>query len=221
MDSFLSASARYMVGMTDVRISRNPLRKEAIIILNDVEIDQYSDKYVKEIARVKKPIIVKQNPDALFIQEDEDVIAEEDSDPWIAVFTITGLTRAPKSGDRLVFNENTYVISAVKPTNRDVPVVFDCYVHPDRVNTDPLKVHSVGFIDGIHRLTFEQAKRVYLPICDIIYGGNPTQIRFDNEAWKPFQSYVRHKVKDSTVIYIKDRSNQEAEFRLEDYANKV
>ena len=94
----VSTLERYTARMADIRISRHPLRRTILFIVNHTEFDMYNDSRVVETCRVLKQAIVKKNPDMYYVQENfgADVLVEDgDKLPWVITMTCLGLPRLP------------------------------------------------------------------------------------------------------------------------------
>lgn len=124
--------------MADIKIDRHPQKKKATIIFNDTRLDIYNDAIREEECRVEKNVIVRKNPDMMFVQSMfyNELIEDTDKIPWVVDVTITNLPRLPKNDDMLLITDNgkeyLYSISSVKPINRDTPVVLVMLVYPER-----------------------------------------------------------------------------------------
>lgn len=138
MDIRLNRLNKFVLRMADIKINRHPQRKKATIIFNDTRLDIYNDAIREEECRVEKNVIVRKNPDMMFVQSMfyNELIEDTDKLPWVVDVTITNLPRLPKNDDMLLITDNgkeyLYSISSVKPINRDTPVVLVMLVYPER-----------------------------------------------------------------------------------------
>lgn len=189
MDARLSALEQYTAKMADVRISRHPLRRDCIFIVNCTEFDIYQDGHSHEEARVLKQCIVKKNPDMFYVQEsfgDDAMVQDGDIIPWVIYMSCTGLPRLPMLDDRFLLDGLVYSVSAVKPINRDSQGVIECLVYPERRDfIDSLAIYSVSFHSNFVPVSLEDAwgKEVAM---QIIWGGYPIEMSWDKKTWVPF-----------------------------------
>lgn len=174
---------KYILGMADLQIVRNPLSSEAVLILNETRRDIYQDAIALEVDRVKKHVVIKKNLDMSYVQELGDVLLEDsDQIPWLVSMTISDLPRIPRMDDQLLVEGIKYTISFVRPLNRSLSSVVILLIYPERAaEEDPLKVYRVEELTGGISIT---------------YGGNPKELAFTREAFtkkslrQPFSSYV-------------------------------
>jgi hypothetical protein len=136
---------RFEQGLADIRISRHNLRRNVIVSLRDVEHDIYMDVADStEEARICKQAIVVMNPDMYYVQEQFDNLdMPDDILPFVVVLTMSGLPRQPHMNDWVIVDGKIYVISKVKPTNRELGKVLECLVYPmrdSRLIDDPLAI---------------------------------------------------------------------------------
>lgn len=142
MELRVNAISNFTRRMADIRIAHHPLRTKVDLIFNYVKRDVYQDSSLEEEARVEKLCILRKNPDLLYVQDlfMDELVEDTDQLPWTMLITTTGLPRLPKNDDQIVLRElvnyevkvNLYTISAVKPINRNRPVVLECLIYPER-----------------------------------------------------------------------------------------
>lgn len=138
MDSRLKNLNRYVQRMADVKINYHPQRRKAVLIFNDVRHDIYKDPIKEEEGRVNKNVILRKNPDMMYVQSlfFDELLEDTDKIPWTVELTVTNLYRFPKNDDSILIYENgkeyIYSITSVKPINRDVPVVLLLLIYPER-----------------------------------------------------------------------------------------
>lgn len=128
--------------MADIRIAYHPLKVQFDLVFNYIKRDIYQDSALQEENRVQKSGILRKNPDLAYVQDlFYDVLTEDlDKMPWTLLLTTTDLPRLPKNDDQIVIQEIindeakiiVYNIAAVKPINRDRPVVLECLIYPER-----------------------------------------------------------------------------------------
>lgn len=186
---------RYECGMADIRISRHNLRRDVIISLRDVEHDIYMDvSDSTEEARICKQAIVVMNPDMFYVQEQfENLDMPDDILPFIVIVTMSGMPRPAHLNDWIIVDGKIYVVSKVKPTNRELGKVIECLVYPmrdARLIDDPLALYKIRFRDGLQEVPWTDiyGKRV---VMEFIYGGCPLWMSFDGESWQQFLPKIR------------------------------
>lgn len=192
MDERLKILNRFVTGIVDINITRNPLHSEVSVVFNDAVLDQYQDSIVKESCRVKKYALVRKNVDMSYVQELGDILLEDtDQLPWMVGMSMTGLPRIPKFNDYIILDNVKYTISAVKPFNRQIDSIIWCFIYPERTDfTESLEIISVTpFVNGfpLENIPLDYDKLIVL---DILYKGFPTEYSFDGITWKPFRSRI-------------------------------
>ena len=217
----VSTLERYTARMADIRISRHPLRRTILFIVNHTEFDMYNDSRVVETCRVLKQAIVKKNPDMYYVQENfgADVLVEDgDKIPWVITMTCLGLPRLPMLDDRIWLDGIIYSVSAVKPVNRDNRGVLEVMVYPERVDyMDRLAVYAVSFREG---MVSKPISAVYnkTVVMDVIWGGYPMRMSFDKKRWLPFSHCSEVKVpRGARSLYVQDAQGVTAEFSFHRY----
>ena len=123
------------------------------------------------------------------------------------VLTATGLPRTLHAEDIIILEGVIYTISKVKPSNRFRDSVYNCIIYPERADQiDPFGLHSVDVtIDGSSVSPLECiGEEVTL---NVLYGGTPTDMSFNQEDWYPFTSYIRTTVTNPMTLYIKQESS--------------
>ena len=183
---------RFSCGMADIQILRNPLSLEVIVVFNDISYNHYQDSQICESERVKKIAVVKKNPEMSYVQELGDVLLEDDPDkiPWIVSMTTTGLSRIPKFNDHVVIEGIKYTISKVKPVNRNIDSLINIFIYPERNDPqDLLSIIDIKFLDSNEEITTKQNEGK--TIIDILYGGFPKKMSFDDEHWFDFRSRIK------------------------------
>lgn len=213
MDARAQVYNRFQTGMADIRISRHPLRKEIILALQDVEHDIYMDVALSsECARVFKQAIVQKNPNMTYVQEQFDVLVEpEDILPFHVLFTKTGVPRPLLLDDRIIIDGAVYVVSKLKPTNRELNAIYECLVYPERDSrklNDPLALYYIRFRRGLTEVGFEGIYGAPV-VMEVVYGGCPTQMSFDGTTWQRFyQRSVVNVPDEATQLYIMDATQR-------------
>lgn len=214
-DVRLSYIDRLSSGLADVRISRSPLRKDVVICLNKADEDIYRDVVTsQEFYRVNKQAIVQKNPSMYYVQETYGILLEpEDQLPWVVIVTLTDLPRPLKLNDRIVVSGVVYVVSKVKPTNRELGSIIECLVYPERDTTlvnDPLAIYKVRFREGASEVPVDDV-RGKSAIMDVIYGGCPRYMSFDGSDWRMFSPRSRVLVPEqATQLFVKDEESKTA-----------
>lgn len=207
---------QYAQRMADITISRNPLRKSIFVEYRDKDYDQYLDVRARQNARYWKQAIVKKNPDLSYVAETFDTLIDDtDTLPWIVTITQTGLPHNPQHEDLIIIDGQRYVIAQVKPVNRDLEVLISCLVYPDRDEVeDRIAVYKVTFRKDLTPLSLEEARGSFC-CMDIIYGGNPLEMSFDEKTWLDFgRQTIQSIPEDAEILYIKDSENREVAFDL-------
>lgn len=204
----VSAIERYTARMADIKISRHPLRRTMLFIVNETEFDMYNDSHTVERCRVLKSAIVKKNPDMYYVQENfgADVLVEDgDKIPWVITMTCLGLPRLPMLDDRVWLDGVIYSVSAVKPINRDNRGVIELMVYPERVEyMDQLAIYGVSFRDGMSSIPISSAYNKTV-VMDVLWGGYPMRMSFDKKRWMPFAHSSEVKVpRGARYLYIQD-----------------
>ncbi len=219
MDVRESIYDRVQLGMSEIRISRHPLRKDIIVALHHTEHDIYLDVAdSSEFARIFKQAIVRKNVDMDYVQEQFGVLAEPDDIlPFHILFTRTGVPRPPKLDDRIIIDGAIYVVSKLKPTNRELTAIYECLVYPERdarrVN-DPLAIYYVRFRRGTKEVT---GNAIYTDpvIMEIVYGGCPTLMSFDGKHWQRFYQRSGVTIPSWTdTLYIMDAEQRTAQLEF-------
>lgn len=204
VDQRLKNLSKFTQEMTEIRISRHPGKKDCMFLIMNKDNDQYGDAYTEEVCRLYKQVILRLNTSLEFVQEFEDILSEQDQEPYVLVLTKVGLPRIPRANDRALIDGVLYNILAVRPTNRNTQVVFECLVLPDRTDIDPLQIKDVRlFLDGeekhIKDLTDTTVR------YEIIYGGAPTEIAFTKDVWVPFKVTGKVYIKDCLQVWLRDK----------------
>lgn len=193
---------RFASGMADIQIERNPLRKEVILILNEVYRDHYQDVVSREVSRHKKWAMVNKNVDLNYVQEMDITLVEDvDQIPWIVTMTITALPRVPRAEDQILVDGLKYTVSMVKPMNRQLQSVVLLMVYPERSTNDALTIYSVTRTTGFNGVKF----------LDVIWGGLPTHYSFDKEYWHEFESRIVVETFPET-LFLKDKLGDIVEY---------
>ena len=138
------------------------------------------------------------------------LIDNDDQIPWLVVMTKTGLPRLLNQDDQIVIDGNKYTISVVRPTNRNSDSVFDCIIYPER--TDPedlLAIYNVQIRDKDGEYTSFKDLVGKDVVLDLVYGGVPTQMSFDNKVWIPFKPEFIYTVmgEEPITLWLKDKNN--------------
>lgn len=210
---------RYEQGMVDIRISRHNLRRNVIVSLRDVEHDIYMDVADStEEARICKQAIVVMNPDMYYVQEQFDNLdMPDDILPFVIVLTMSGLPRQLHMNDWVIVDGKIYVISKVKPTNRELGKVLECLVYPmrdSRLIDDPLAIYKIRFRVGLLEVPWTDIydKRV---VMELIYGGCPLWMSFNGVDWQQFYPKIRVEVPDyAQALYIMDEQKEVASLKF-------
>lgn len=213
MEERLKALSSFSQGLSDIRISRHPGHKDMMFIIMNKYNDQYGDAYTEEVVRIYKQGILQLKPQLDFVQEFEDVLSESDEDPYSLIVTTTNLPRFPRTNDRVLIDGELYEISAVRPTNRNTQRVFECLVYPDRNATDELDIKTVNL--------FRDNKQVPLEDCfhstvnyEIIYGGSPIQLSFNNVDWFDFTIIGKVYIEECLRLWLKNASGEVVKFQI-------
>lgn len=138
MDLRIKRLNRFSLKLADIKVTHHPQRKKVDVIFNDVVTDIYGDSTHDEEFRCEKWAIVRKTPDMAYVQSVfyEDLLEDVDSIPWVVILTVSKLPRQPKQDDHIIIKDDDgskiYTISKVKPINRDVPVIFQLLIYPER-----------------------------------------------------------------------------------------
>ena len=204
---------RYESGIADIRISRSQFRSNIIVSLRDTKTDIYMDGVdsVEEFRACKQGIVVKK-PDMFYVQEQYDILSmEDDILPFVVIFTVSGLPRNPHMNDWIIVDGKIFVISKVKPTNRDLGAVLECLVYPMRDSRkldDPLALYKIRFRRGLVEIPWEEVYSGPV-VMDLLYGGCPHWMGWYGDDWSEFYFQSRVKVPgDAVRLYLMDESNQ-------------
>lgn len=217
---------RYECGMADLLISRHTLRKSIIVSFRNTAHDIYMDVADStEEARVCKQAIVVMNPDMYYVQEQFEVLdIPDDILPFVINLTMSGLPRQPHLNDWIIVEGKVYVISKVKPTNRELGGVLECLVYPmrdSRYVNDPLALYKIRFRQGLMEIPWQEVygKRI---VMDILYGGCPLWMSFYGDDWTQFYAKSRLRVpNDFTQLFIMDGNKQVVSLKLgEEWSTK-
>lgn len=204
MDRRIKILNNFAAGMADLKLSRDPLSSEVIVIFNELVFDQYQDPVSCETHRVKKLAKVSKNVDMTYVQELGDVLLNDSIDeiPWFVALTITDLPRIPKIADYVLIDGLKYSVSVVKPMNRSLDSLLLLIVYPERSDEpDLLEIHDVTFrVDGKVVEPSEDSEVV----LDILYGGAPSEYSFDNINYIRFRSYVKTIYHSGMTLYLRD-----------------
>lgn len=219
-DARIKQLRRFEQGMADARISRSQLRSTVIFSLRSTQHDLYMDASdTTEEFRVIKHAIVNKNPDMYYVQDAFDLLSEsEDILPFIVLFTVSGLPRPLLINDYIIIAGRIYVVSKVRPTNRDLGGVVEALVYPMRDvegMVDPLAIYGFRFRDGLVEVPFPNIYGDPL-VMDVIYGGIPQQMSYDGSTWEPFVWQKRVLLKDETQLYIMDGAQRVASLKFGD-----
>lgn len=216
----LSALEQYTARMADIRISRHPLKRTMLYIVNHTEYDIYNDSHSVETCRVLKDVIVRKNPDMYYVQENygADVLVEDLGTPWVVTMTCLGLPRLPMLDDRVWLDGIIYSVSAVKPINRDNRGVLEVLVYPERVEyMDRLAIYGVSFRLGMESVPISAAYNKEA-IMEVLWGGYPMRMSFDKKKWVPFTHVgLIHVPRGAKRFYIQDAESVTAELVFERY----
>ena len=209
-DIRLSALELYQARMADVVLSRHPLRRDALVCIQQTHFDIYQDGSSEELVRVLKSCVFKKAPDLYYVQEgfgDSLLVEDVGNLPWMVMLTCLGLPRIPMTDDKMIIEGKVYTVSAVRPTNREVQGVLECAVYPERVDVDdPLSLYGVSFSDGLRGLTLEDSYGRSV-VVRILWGGHPVEMSWDKSLWVPFRSISRMDVPVGvTTFHIRDVS---------------
>lgn len=132
-DRKLQIHDKWISEMFDRTISRNPLHRNIVIIENEILRDQYQDSFVQESGRFLKNASVKKASQNFTQFFEIDELSEDITDtPWEFTFTQTGLTRIPRTDDRILMGGILYTISKVKPFNRETPTLVTALAYTER-----------------------------------------------------------------------------------------
>ena len=210
---------RFAWGMADIRVSRHPLRRDVLVVLNEVEKDRFQDTDTVERGRVYKQAIVRKNPDMHYLQDSfgADLLVEDgDILPWLISFTMTGLPRLPHLDDYIIVDGIKYAVAMVKPMNRDLGGLVQCMIYPERSEEmiDPLAIYSVSFRDGLVPVS-RTAAYGQTVIMDVLWGGYPLQMSFNKMLWQEFHPSSRVLVPGGArYLYVKDGTDRVVSHRL-------
>ena len=210
---------RYEQGMADIRISRHNLRRNVIVSLRDVEHDIYMDVADStEEARINKQAIVVMNPDMYYVQEQFDNLdMPDDILPFVIVLTMSGMPRQLHMNDWVIVDGKIYVISKVKPTNRELGKVLECLVYPmrdSRLIDDPLAIYKIRFRIGLLEIPWMNVYGQKV-VMELIYGGCPLWMSFNGNDWQQFYPKIRVEVPgDAQSLFIMDESKQVASLKF-------
>lgn len=203
-DARVQHISRFSQGLADLKLSRHPLAQDIMFIENETSFDHYRDATKIESARIKKKAVFRKKPDLYYVQEQfEDYEGEGDVLPWMIIITATGLSRIPRHQDAVITEGKLYTLSRVKPVNQARPVIFECLVYPERSQIDPFGLYSVSIHNNFQRVIPVDGEKYSF---DVIYGGTPVEMSFDNKIWVPFEPSFKDFYKEGN-FYIKDKDN--------------
>ncbi len=200
---------RFQQGMADILISRHNLRRQVLVSLRDVDHDIYLDEQdSQEEARVAKYAIIEMNPDMFFVQEQFDNFdIPDDILPFIVTITMSGMPRPLRLNDWVIVDGKIYVVSKVKPTNRELGGVIQCLVYPmrdSRLIDDPLAIYRIRFRQGLVEVPWREALGTTV-VMELIYGGCPHWMSFDGVKWAQFFFQSRLELpSDAKRLYLMD-----------------
>lgn len=195
--------------MTDIRLSRHQLRSNVIVSLRDTQHDIYMDVLdSREEFRANKTAMVNKNPDMAYVQEMFDTLSmPDDILPFTVILTRGGLPRNPHINDYIIIDGRIYVVSKVKPTNRDLGRVLELLVYPMRDEAhaiDPLAIYDIRFQDGMTEVPVEAIHKGPV-VMDLVYGGCPIGMSFDAENWTDFYPTSKVAIPEGLdTLYIMD-----------------
>lgn len=204
---------KFMCGIADIRISRHNLRRDIIVLLNNTEHDIYMDIGDQtERFRICKQAIVNKRPDMYYVQEQYGVFVEDVAQlPFTVALTMSGLPRPLVLDDRIIIGGTVYVVSKVKPNNRELWSILEVLIYPEREAArlnDPLALYKIRFRRGLEEVPLSDIYSAPV-VMDIIYGGCPLYMSFDGQTWTPFLFQSRVQVPAGAVqLYIKDAQQQ-------------
>lgn len=211
---------RFEQGMADARISRSQLRSTVIISLRSTQHDQYMDvSDTTEEYRIVKHAIVNKNPNMDYVQDAFDIFVEsEDILPFVVNLTMSGLPRPLLINDHIIVGGRIYVVSKVKPTNRDLGGVLEAAVYPMRdasMLEDPLAIYDIRFREGLRSVEFPDIYDRPV-VMDVIYGGLPHLMSYDGATWDPFVWQKRVILSNETKLYVMDKLQRIAQLNFGD-----
>lgn len=196
-------------GMAEIRLSRHQLRSNVIVSLRDTDTDIYMDAVEsREECRVNKVALVNKSPDMDYVQEMFDELSmPDDILPFTVALTRSGLPRNPHINDYIIVDGRIYVVSKVRPTNRDLGRVLLLLVYPmrdERLIDDPLAIYDIRFQRNMQAVPLDDIRSAPV-VLDLVYGGNPVGMSFDGETWTPFYPQFRATIPaDAEALYIMD-----------------
>lgn len=200
---------RFEEGMAEIRLSRHQLRSNVIVSLRDTQHDIYMDvQDSSEEFRALKVALVNRNPDMMYVQELFDELSmPDDILPFTVILTAAGLPRNPHINDYVIVDGRIYVVSKVKPTNRDLGRVLNLLVYPmrdERYIEDPLAIYDIRFQNGMYEVPVD---KIYDGpfVMSLVYGGCPVKMSFDGEQWFDFRAACRLNLKEGMdTLYLMD-----------------
>lgn len=220
-DIRMSKIELFQARMADIVLSRSPLRRNALVCIQQTEFDIYQDGSSMELLRVLKTCIVRKAPDLYYIQEgfgDALLVEDVGSLPWVVTMTCLGLPRLLMTDDQIIVDGKVYTVSAVKPTNRETQGLLECAVYPERVDSvDPLALYGVSFSDGLKGLTLEESYGREV-VVRVLWGGCPVAMSWDGQQWQPFAEVSRQLVPSGvTRFWVRDACGEVSSLQLGGY----
>lgn len=212
---------RYQQGMADILISRHNLRRQVLVSFRDVNHDIYLDEQdSQEESRVAKLAIIEMNPDMFYVQEQFDNLdIPDDILPFVVTLTLSGMPRPLRLNDWVIVEGKIYVVSKVKPTNRELGGVIQCLVYPmrdSRLIDDPLAIYRIRFRLGLEEIPWREALGKTV-VMELIYGGCPHWMSFDNVKWSQFFFQSRIILpEDAKTLYIMDADKKTVSLGFDD-----